>query len=178
MNKFDKTRNSNQQYDMVSLFQSAEERTMRHVHVSSLAKVKAVNGNNVVAMLFPKREGTDAIEINAYNLFNSAINVGDTILIVFTDRDFNVNLATISQDNNSVAETGDDDLHSLSNAIAIKTTSEKQGEGDFVPIAELAEAKEVNKDDKFAILQNGETKSVKFSTLTIDNIDLTNILSK
>lgn len=178
MNKFDKTRNSNQQYDIVSLFQSAEERTMRHLHVSSLAKVKAVNGNNVVAMLFPKREGTDTIEINAYNLFNSAINVGDVILVVFTDRDFNVNLATIGQDNNSVVETGDDDLHSLSNAIAIKTTNGKQGEGEFVPIGELVEANEVNKEDKIAILQNGETKSVKFSTLTIDNIDLTNILSK
>lgn len=176
MNKFDKTRNGYQQYDMVSLFQSAQERTMRHLNVSSLAKVKAVNGTNITAMLFPKRKGTDTIEINAYNLFNSAINVGDIILVVFTDRDFNGNLATIGDD--YVAETGDEDLHSFGNAIAIKTTSEKQGGGDFVPITELAEAKEVNKDDKFAIVQNGETKSVKFSTLTIDDIDLTNILSK
>lgn len=128
MNKFDKTRNGYQQYDMVSLFQSAQERTMRHLNVSSLAKVKAVNGTNITAMLFPKRKGTETIEINAYNLFNSAINVGDIILVVFTDRDFNGNLATIRQGNDYVAETGDDDLHSLNNAVAIEITPFSESE--------------------------------------------------
>ena len=128
MNKFDKTRNGYQQYDMVSLFQSAQERTMRHLNVSSLAKVKAVNGTNITAMLFPKRKGTETIEINAYNLFNSAINAGDIILVVFTDRDFNGNLATIRQGNDYVAETGDDDLHSLNNAVAIEITPFSESE--------------------------------------------------
>lgn len=44
-------------------------------------------------------------------------------------------------------------------------------------ISALEETKEVYKEDKIVVMQSGETKSATFGTLTIDDIDLTNILS-
>ena len=48
---------------------------------------------------------------------------------------------------------------------------------DLVRVSKLEEVKEVNKEDKVIIVQSNEAKAVTFGTLTIDDIDLTNILS-
>lgn len=48
---------------------------------------------------------------------------------------------------------------------------------DLVRISKLEEVKEVNKEDRVIIAQSNEAKAVTFGTLTIDDIDLTNILS-
>lgn len=114
------TRNNLQQYDLVSVFKDAETRTMRHTNVATLALVQSVDEDNeyVYCIPYPIRQGEKATSIKVWNMFHiEDIKKGDSILVIFTDRDYRVNVNNVSESN--IVQTNDSALHKMEYGIII-----------------------------------------------------------
>lgn len=126
-NDFNKTRNDFQQYDLVTVFKSSETRIMRHLHVSTMAVVTKIDGDTIQCMPFPIRENTTANNIYAFNIGNVNYEVGDKVLVIFTDRDFRKNYASATTSERSIGTTNDALLHSIDYGVVIPMTKAYEG---------------------------------------------------
>lgn len=128
---FYKTRNNYGQYDLVSIFEAAEKRTLRHCNVATLALVQKTEEDNIYCLPFPIREGESPSTIKAWNIYNAKVEKNDIILVIFTDRDFRVNKDNVSE--NNIAQTSDNNLHEIEFGVAISISGlagEKGDKGD------------------------------------------------
>lgn len=128
---FYKTRNNYGQYDLVSIFEAAEKRTLRHCNVATLALVQKTEKDNIYCLPFPIREGESPSTIKAWNIYNAEVEKNDIILVIFTDRDFRVNKDNVSE--NNIVQTSDNNLHEIEFGVAISISGlagEKGDKGD------------------------------------------------
>lgn len=128
---FYKTRNNYGQYDLVSIFEAAEKRTLRHCNVATLALVQKTEKDNIYCLPFPIREGESPSTIKAWNIYNAKVEKNDIILVIFTDRDFRVNKDNVSE--NNIVQTSDNNLHEIEFGVAISISGlagEKGDKGD------------------------------------------------
>lgn len=128
---FYKTRNNYGQYDLVSIFEAAEKRTLRHCNVATLALVQKTEEDNIYCLPFPIREGESPSTIKAWNIYNAKVEKNDIILVIFTDRDFRVNKDNVSE--NNIVQTSDNNLHEIEFGVAISISGlagEKGDKGD------------------------------------------------
>lgn len=128
---FYKTRNNYSQYDLVSIFEAAEKRTLRHCNVATLALVQKTEEDNIYCLPFPIREGESPSTIKAWNIYNAKVEKNDIVLVIFTDRDFRVNKDNVSE--NNIVQTSDNNLHEIEFGVAISISGlagEKGDKGD------------------------------------------------
>ena len=124
---FSKTRNDFQQYDLVTVFKASETRIMRHLHVATMAVVTKIDGDTIQCMPFPIRENTTANTIYAFNIGNVDYEVGDKVLVIFTDRDFRKNYASATTSERSIGKTNDAQLHSIDYGVVMPMTKAYEG---------------------------------------------------
>lgn len=124
---FSKTRNDFQQYDLVTVFKASETRIMRHLHVATMAVVTKIDGDTIQCMPFPIREETTANTIYAFNIGNVDYEVGDKVLVIFTDRDFRKNYASATTSERSIGKTNDAQLHSIDYGVVMPMTKAYEG---------------------------------------------------
>lgn len=130
-----KTRNDFQQYDLVTVFQASETRIMRHLHVATMAVVTKIDGDTIQCMPFPIRENTTANTIYAFNIGNVAYEVGDKVLVIFTDRDFRKNYNSVTTSERSIGKTNDAKLHSIDYGVVMPIVKETKVSTQSTPIA-------------------------------------------
>lgn len=123
---YNKTRNDYQQYDLVAIFQSIETKILRDCYVATLAYVTKVENNQVICTPFPIREGSSQAHIYAWNMANLEITRGDTVLVLFTDRDFRNNINKV--DENHINQTSDNYLHQKDFGIVILKQYKQESE--------------------------------------------------
>lgn len=137
-NDFNKTRNDFQQYDLVTVFKSSETRIMRHLHVSTMAVVTKIDGDTIQCMPFPIRENTTANNIYAFNIGNVDYEVGDKVLVIFTDRDFRKNYASATTSERSIGTTNDALLHSIDYGVVLPIVKESKARAQRAQRAPIA----------------------------------------
>lgn len=130
-NDYLQTRNNLQQYDLVTIFKNAEIRTMRHTNVATLALVQNVDEDGYVFCIpYPIRDGESATTIKVWNMFNIEVAKNDSVLVVFTDRDYRLNVNNVSEKN--IVSTNDSALHKMEYGIIIGGIGNNSSNNDEV----------------------------------------------
>lgn len=124
---FNQSRNENQQYDLVTIFQSFQTKINRDLNVATFALVESVKNDDVTCKPFPIREKTNSYSISAF-LINENIEVkkGDIVLVIFTDRDYRNCINNINDNSNYT--TDDSDLHSINYGVIISKIEKKSND--------------------------------------------------
>ena len=112
------TRNNNQQYDLISIFQDFQTKINRDLNVASFAIVEKVDGRSIYCKPFPIRKESQPYTIIAYLAsLKLKINVDDIVLVIFTDRDFRTCIDSVKSNVNYTTE--DNDLHSINYGVVV-----------------------------------------------------------